>query len=74
MDLSNAEKALRQTAAAEGISVEALKKEIEDAISAAYANPDPAVRDIWRFVPCKGERPTPEEAIQYISNILVKDD
>jgi hypothetical protein len=40
--------------------------EMQNAINEAFGNPDPAVREQWRAVKYRGERPTPEELIDYL--------
>ena len=44
--------------------------EIQRAIDAAYDNTDPEVRAEWRKVKIKGNRPTPEEVINYAVSTL----
>ena len=44
--------------------------EIQRAIDAGYDNPDPEVRAEWRKVKIKGNRPTPEEVINYAVGTL----
>lgn len=67
-----AEKTLQQIAKRDGISIAMVRHEIEIAIAAARENPDPKVQAFWRSVPCKGEFPTPEEAITYLSGMFGK--
>ena len=40
-------------------------REMQIAIDAGFDNPDPAVQAEWKKVTLKGERPTPEEVINY---------
>ena len=35
------------------------------AIDAGFVNPDPAVQEEWEKMTLKGDRPTPEEVINY---------
>lgn len=42
---------------------EEVEYEMQKAIDAAYDNPDPQVKAMQQKIPCKGERPTPEEFI-----------
>ena len=35
------------------------------AIDAGFDNPDPAVQEEWKKMTLKGDRPTPEEVINY---------
>ena len=50
-----------------GVSEDEVRREIQTAIDLAMANPDPGVREYWAKIPRKGDKPTPEEAILYIS-------
>lgn len=42
-------------------------KEMQIAIDAGFDNPDPEVQKMWKQIPFKGERPTPEEVIPYVA-------
>ena len=44
--------------------------EMQRAIDAGYDNPDPKVQAEWRKVKIKGNRPTPEEVINYAVSTL----
>lgn len=44
--------------------------EIQKAIDAGFTNPDPAVQEEWKKIKFKGERPTPEEVIEYMVDVL----
>lgn len=69
MDVTKAEKALKKLAQKEGVSVETVRREIENAITAAQRSTDPQAQKFWKSVPRKGERPTPEEVIVYIAGL-----
>ena len=69
MDVTKAERALKKLAQKEGVSVETVRREIENAIAAAQRRTDPQAQKFWKSVPCKGERPTPEEVIVYIAGL-----
>lgn len=47
--------------------------EIQRAIDAGYDSPDPKVQEEWRKVKIKGDRPTPEEVINYAVSTLSAD-
>ena len=47
-------------------------REMEKAIDVGFENPDPCVRDFWQQFTYKGERPTPEELILGIVQMLEK--
>lgn len=51
----------------EGISPKEVEKEIQKAIDAAFYSSDMETKVEWAKIPCKGERPTPEEFIDYMS-------
>lgn len=44
--------------------------EMQRAIDAGFDNPDPKVQAEWRKVRVKGDRPTPEEVINYAVGAL----
>ena len=44
--------------------------EMQRAIDAGFDNPDPKVQTEWRKVRVKGDRPTPEEVINYAVSAL----
>ena len=41
------------------------RREMQIAIDAGFDNPDPAVQEEWKKMTLKGDRPTPEEVINY---------
>ncbi len=72
VDRKKVEETLRKLAAQEGRSVEAIRADIQEAIDAAYDNPEPKYRKEWEKVPFEGERPTAEDVILYISRQMEK--
>lgn len=64
----NADIALKQIAFRDGISVDSVKKNIQIAIISGLCSSDPRVQEYWRGIPCKGQRPTPEELIVFLAN------
>lgn len=60
--------ALEAVAAMNGISVSEVHAEIQNAIQEALENPDPSVQQFWASIPHKGDIPTPEEVIGYLSS------
>ncbi len=44
---------------------EEVRREMQIAIDAGFDNPNPAVQEEWKKMTLKGERPTPEEVINY---------
>ena len=55
----------RQIAKEEKTTVEQVYKDMQEAIDAGFDNPDPEVRAVWKDIPFKGARPTPEDVISY---------
>ena len=71
MERAIAVHALEQVARNNGTTVEEVRKEMRAMIAEAMQSEDPAVRDKWRFVPCSGSVPTPEELIIYASKQVI---
>ncbi len=69
MNAAKAERALKQLAKKEGVSVEAVRHEIEIAIAEARKSTDPKAQAFWKAVPHKGEYPTPEEVIVHLAGM-----
>ena len=67
LELYRAKKAIRELAKAEGVSEEAIRFEMEQAIDAGFNTPDPSVRKIWKASPFNGAKPSPEEFILWCS-------
>ena len=63
----DAERAIQMIALREGKSVKYIRDHIKIAMLTGMCNPDPAVQERWKKIPCKGEVPTPEEVITYIA-------
>ena len=59
---------LEQVALKHGVSVEEVRREINLAIEDALLDPTFEVKEYWAKIPKKGEKPTPEEMIEYIAN------
>ena len=58
----------QQIARKHGTTPEAVRREIQQAIDAAFDKPaDDLTSYRMRRILCKGERPTPEEAIAYLN-------
>jgi len=74
MRKSKGKKAIEQVALKSGINVAEARREIELAIDAAIANPDPTVQAFWdKYI--KGDRkPTPEEFIVYMADKIKKEE
>lgn len=63
----NAETAIKKIAMREGITVEEVRAEMKRAMLIGLCSKDPAVRERWKRIPCKGDIPTPEELIVYMA-------
>lgn len=66
----NTKEIFRQVAKQYNTTLEEVYTEIQKAIDAGFANPDPAVREEWKKIKFKGERPTPEEVLAYMVDAL----
>jgi len=63
----NAGKAIAETAKQNGVSVNEIREEIQKAINEGMKSSDPQVKEMWKNIPRKGEIPTPEEFIEFIT-------
>lgn len=70
MDKEKAHRALVKTAQMNHTSVESVIQEIDEAIALAIATADPAAREFWRKIPHSGERPSAEEVVAYLGEVL----
>lgn len=70
MDTAKAKKALKKLAKQKGVSVESVRHEIEIAITEGMKSPEPQAQSFWKYIPCKGRKPTPEEVITCIINMM----
>lgn len=66
MQESAFEKTLQQIADTKGISPQALRQQMQQAMEEAMKNPDPAVRAMWDSVPRRETVPTLEEFMDYL--------
>ena len=64
---SKATRAFKKITVREGISVLEVRDEIQKAIDIGLSSSDPAVQEHWRKMPCRGDKPTPEEVVVYIA-------
>lgn len=56
----------------EGRSGAEVEREIQIAIDSAFSSPDPEIRAEWTKVPFKGEYPTVQEVLEYLSEKVKK--
>ncbi|MDE5740959.1 MAG: hypothetical protein K2H90_00755 [Oscillospiraceae bacterium] len=68
-----AQKAISMIAAENGVTVKEVREEIQKAIDEGMKSTDPKAMELWKNCPKKGDKPTPEELIEYISEIVKKD-
>ena len=70
-----ARKSLMQVAIRNGKTLEEVRDDIKEMSAQTMNSEDKAIRDQWRFIPCSGKVPTPEEFIIYASKrVLSKND
>lgn len=67
MRKSKVTKAFEQLAIRDGISVAEVREEIQKAIDIGMASPDPDVQKQWSKMSYRGEKPTPEEVVMYLT-------
>lgn len=60
---------LEQVAKKNHATIEEVYKEMQIAIDAGFDNPDPEVQKMWKQIPFKGDRPTPEDVIPYVATM-----
>ena len=65
-------KALIHIAAAHGTSVTEVRRDIQSALDAGWNNPDPKVREYWRKIPSRHEKPTLEEVIKFMAKEVTR--
>lgn len=72
MNTRKASRTLQKLAKEKGIGIEEIRREIMIAFEEGRKNPDPAIQASWKEIPSKGEYPTPEEVIAYMSKKIKK--
>lgn len=72
MNKKKIERSLKKIAAKNGVSVAEVRRDIEAALNHAKSNPDPQIQAFWASIPCKGDKPTPEEVIAYAASLVDK--
>lgn len=68
MNTKAAKNILKKIAMKNGISEEEVRMEIKKAIELAASNKDPKIHNKFNEIKCKGDIPTPEEVLVYLSN------
>ena len=56
------------------VSVEEVRKEIDQAVALARSNPDPQVQKIWKKLLKEYPEPTAEQVIYYFANQIKKEE
>lgn len=74
METINTAKLLEEVAKEYGKTPEEIRAGIEEAIDAAWNNPDPEVHAIWKEMSPRGERPSVEEALLYLSALVATEE
>lgn len=69
----NVDKVLKQVSQKEGVSVEEVKKEIENIIKIAMADINPDNKDIWNELVDTNNPPTASEFIERLANMAIED-
>lgn len=67
-----ARKSIKKIAKQEGVSIDDVRREMQTAIDEEMKSTEPQAVEFWKKVPHNGEKPTPEELIDYISKNLRK--
>lgn len=62
-------KILKKIAKEHGVTVEEVRRDMQEAINEAYKNPTTEAQS----VPRKGDVPTPEEFIKYVADTIKKE-
>lgn len=68
LELRKARRAIKEIARSEGVSEAQVRADMEEAILAAYNNPDPGPRAEWAEAPFAGRVPTVEEFILWMGS------
>lgn len=69
---SKAQKIFERVAWQHNTSVEDVKQEIQMAMLAGMNDPTPEVQEHWKEILCKGDKPTPEELLAYLTEKMNK--
>ena len=70
--IEKARQAITTVAENENISKDEVLKEMREAMSEGLNSTDPAVKEMWERIPCKGETPEPEELIAWLAEQVKK--
>ena len=65
--LKKAHSAVKTVAKNEGMTITDVREEMKAAIAEGMQSADPAVREMWKSIPCKGDAPEPEELIAWLA-------
>ena len=70
MKQSAGEKAIIELSKMQGVSPDEIRREIQAAIDAGMASPEPAARAFWARMCDGGKAPTPEEVITALTEAV----
>lgn len=73
MDKTDAQNAMEMIAMQNGISLQALRRELEDAIDIGMKYSDLTTNSFWAACMKNGRKPTPEEFIIYMAEMVMAD-
>lgn len=57
---------LERLARENSVTVDEMRKQLENRIKQGLTNPNPELRSQWEQIPCSGAIPTPEEYLDYV--------
>ncbi len=66
MKKNKVQKILEMVAAANGVSVMEVRRDMQEALDEGMKSEDPEVQEYWKSIPCRGEKPTLEETIVFL--------
>ncbi len=69
----NIQKILERIAMQNGVSVDEVRHDIQEALDYGWNSTDESVTAYWRRIPTKHEKPTLEEVLLYIINSIKYD-
>ena len=64
--MAEQESLLERLARKNSVTVDEMRKQLENRIKQGLTDPDPERRSQWERIPCSGTIPTPEEYLDYV--------
>ena len=71
--MNTIKKALRRTAYEFDVPLSEVQNEIQEIIDECYNSTDKEIHDSWRQICPNGEKPTPEQLITYVTDMINKE-